>query len=88
MLRARLRLTNKLFNMRRRRRTATQDKCVWETGAGTHRLQPITVSSWKLAQVNLQLWVDASIPCKCNWRFEVNAPAHGGASGFIKLDFA
>lgn len=55
---------------------------------GTHRLQPITVSSWKLAQVNLQLWVDASIPCKCNWRFEVNATAHGGASGFIKLDFA
>lgn len=53
---------------------------MWETGAGTCRLELITVFSWKLAQVNLQLWVYMDIPGNCNWKVEVNAAVHGTTS--------
>lgn len=53
---------------------------MWETGAGTRRLELITVFSWKLAQVNLQLWVYMDIPGNCNWKVEVNATVHGSTS--------
>lgn len=37
-------------------RTPTRDKRVWEPDADPHRLHLITASSWKPAQVNLQLY--------------------------------